>query len=268
HNLHFYPQADFMLAAALAVALPWTLGRAWRDARGRFLCLWIGVMLAAGVLTLPIEAPQGHRCILAAPALALAAAWALRELSAPLRDEFEGAWPETATALGLALLLGVAGLNAVELLGQWPAEEATWEHFSPRASAVLQRIRAAGPGTGVYVSGLRNEYEYFGYEWGMFGRFALEPQGRACNLLTPTQSVAIQDHGAPLRDVLLIWGQSDTQIDAAFRGEFPGIQVEEAAPPFAKEGLPTLMYRAAVVPLGQVPVGPGPGAPRLLYRDP
>ena len=266
HNLHFYPQADFILAAALAVALPWALGRAWRDARGRFLCLWIGVMLAAGVLSLPIEAPQGHRCILAAPALALAAAWALRELCAPLRQAFAGRWPETLTALGLALLLGVAGLNAVELLGQWTGEEATWEHFSPRASAVLQRIRATGPGTGVYVSGLANEYQYFGYEWGMFGHFALEPQGRSCNALAASQSVATQDHGTPLRDLLLVWGQSDTQIDAAFRAQFPDIPVEEADPPFAKDGLPKVMYRAAVVPMDRVPVGPGSGAAPFLYR--
>ncbi|HXB98419.1 MAG TPA: hypothetical protein VNZ54_10210, partial [bacterium] len=251
---------------SLALALPWTLGRAWRDARARFLCLWIGVMLAAGVLTLPVEAPQGHRCILAAPALALAAAWALRELTAPLRGAFEGGWPETAQALGLALLLGVAGLNAVELLVQWPADEATWEHFSPRASAVLRRIEASGPGTAVYLSGLRDEYQYYGYEWGLFGRFALQPQDRACNDLWLSQGVALQDHGAPVRDLLLIWGQSDKEIDGLFRREFPDIPVEEAPTPFKVAGLPSVMYLAAVVPVERVPAAPRHGPMPLLYR--
>jgi 4-amino-4-deoxy-L-arabinose transferase-like glycosyltransferase len=268
HNLHFYPQADFMLAASLALALPWTLGRAWRDARGRFLCLWIGVMLAAGVLTLPIEAPQSHRCILAAPALALAVIWALRELSTPLATAFDGGLPETVRALAMALLLGVAGLNAVELLVQWPSEESTWEHFSPRANAVMRRIQASEAGTAVYLSDLKHEYQYFGYEWGLYGRFALEPQNRACNVLLASQSVAAQDHGVPVKAYLLIWGQSDVDLDAAFHKEFPDLAVEKADSPYNVPGLPGVLYLAALVPADRVPLAPSRGALPLLYRTP
>ena len=267
HNLHFYPQADFLLAAALAVALPWTLGRAWRDARARFLCLWIGVMLAAGVLSLPVEAPQGHRCILAAPALALAAVWALRELLAPLGASFERGWPETAKALGLALLLGVAGINAVELLAQWPGEQATYEHFSPRASAVLRRIEQSRPGTAVYVSLLKHEYEFYGYEWNLFGRYALAPQDRACNALQPSQSVPLQDGGVPVASYLLLWGQSDAAITEAVQREFPSVPLEQPAPPFTIPGLPTKMYIAAEIPAALVPLAPRSGPSPLLYRD-
>jgi 4-amino-4-deoxy-L-arabinose transferase-like glycosyltransferase len=72
HNLHFYPHVDLLSAAGLALAVPYTLGRFFRDARSRFMTLWTGVMLAAGIFTLAVEAPQGHRTILAAPAFALA----------------------------------------------------------------------------------------------------------------------------------------------------------------------------------------------------
>jgi len=70
HNLHFYPHVDLLSASALALGLPYALGRFFRDARSRFLGLWFGVMLCAGIFTLAVEAPQGHRTILAAPVLA------------------------------------------------------------------------------------------------------------------------------------------------------------------------------------------------------
>jgi hypothetical protein len=266
HDLQYYPQADFMLALALALALPWALGRARRDARGRFLWLWLAGALAAGVLSLPIEAPQAHRCVLAAPALALAAAWALQELSAPLGRAFTGGWPRVVGLMGLALLLGSALINAEELLVEWPADQATWEDFSPRASAVLRRIQAAGPGVSVFVSTLPHEYQFYGNEWGLFGRYALSDQGRYCSPLQATQSAPIQDRGRPLQGALLIWGESDADISAAFHGEFPGLAVERAPAPFAVAGMPDQLYLAAEVPLALVPRRPARGPLPLLYR--
>jgi hypothetical protein len=267
HNLQFYPQVDFLCALAVALAVPWTLGRAFRDARGRFLWLWIGGALAASVLSQTIEAPQANRGVLAAPALALAVAWTLRDLSAPLGRAFAGGWPLCLRLAGLALLAGSAWLNARELLVQWPADEATWEAFSPRASAVLRRIQAAGPGVGVFVSGLPHEDQFYGYEWATFGRYALEPDGRYCSLLQPSQSVASQDRGTPLRSALLIWGQSDADVSQAFAREFPGLPVEQAASPFSVAGLPPNLYLAAEVPLAQVPRRPARGPLPLLYRN-
>jgi len=266
HNLQFYPQADFLMALGLALALPWTLGRARRDARGRLLWLWLAGALAAGVLSLPVEAPNANRCILAAPALALAVAWALSELAEPLEAAFDQGWPRAARLMGLALLLGVAWLNARELLVQWPADQATWEDFSPRASAVMARIQAAGPGVGVYVSMLPHEEQFYGYEWSLFGRYALAGQGAYCSPLQASQSVASQDRGRPLRAALLIWGQSDVEISAAFQREFPDLPVERAPSPYGVAGLPPLMYLAAEVPLARLPRRPAAGPLPLLYR--
>jgi hypothetical protein len=267
HNLQFYPQADFLLALALALALPWTLGRAWRDARGRFLWLWLAGALAASVLSLPVEAPQANRSILAAPALALAAAWALRELADPLGRAFSQGWPRALKLAGLALLIGAAWLNARELFVQWPADQATWEDFSPRANAVLQRIRAVGRDVGVFVSPLPHELPFYGYEWATFGRYALAPEGRFCSPLAASQGVAGQDRGTPLRAALLIWGESDTEISAAFQRQFPGLAVERAAAPFAVAGTPGALYLAAEVPLARLPHRPAKGPLPFLYRN-
>jgi hypothetical protein len=267
HNLQFYPQVDFLTALALALALPWTLGRARRDGRGRFLWLWLGGALAASVLGQTLEAPQANRSVLAAPALALAVAWTLQELSAPLQAAFVGGAPRALRWMGLALLAGSAWLNAHELLVQWPADEATWEAFSPRASAVLWRIQAAGPGVGVFVSQLPHEYNFYGNEWGLFGRYALDPQGRYCSPLQASQGVARQDRGTPLRSALLIWGDSDAEISAAFQREFPAIPVERAPSPFTVAGLPADLYLAAEVPLAQLPPRPAHGPLPLLYRN-
>jgi len=267
HDLQYYPQADFLLALVLALALPWALGRAWRDARGRLLWLWLAGALAAGVLSVPIEAPQAHRCVLAAPALALAAAWALSELSLPLGLAFVGGWPRTVRLMGLALLLGCGFLNAYELLAQWPADQATWEDFSPRASAVMGRIQAAGPGVSVFVSMLPHEYQFYGNEWSLFGRYALSAEGRYCSPLQASQSAPIQDRGRPLHGALLIWGESDADVSAAFQREFPGLAVERAPAPFTVAGMPDVLYLAAEVPLGLVPRRPARGPLPLLYRN-
>jgi 4-amino-4-deoxy-L-arabinose transferase-like glycosyltransferase len=263
HNLSGYPQLDYLLACAAAPALPWTLGRAWRDARGRFLWLWLAAMLAAGILSLPGEAPQANRCILAAPALALAVAWCLRDLSAPLGRAFEGGWPATARALGLALLLGLVALNAVELLGRWPTDPATLRAFCPRGNAVMARIQAAGPGASVYVSRLPNETQAYGQEWQAFAAFTLGP-GRLCKPLGPSQSFGMD--GVPQDSALLIWGQSDPGITAAFRAEFPDLPVEAPFLRGSGPGNPDYLYLAATVPAGRIPAWDGRGPGPLLYR--
>lgn len=266
HNLHFYPQADFLLAAALGLALPWSLGRARHDARARFLWLWLVLMLAAGVLSMPVEAPQGHRCILAAPVLPLMAALALRALLRPFQGAFEGGWPRSLVAAGLALLLGLGALNAAELLGQWPTEEATFRSFSPRASAVMRRIEATGPGTAVLTSLLPKEYQFYGYEWGVFARFALRQQDRSWASLSPSQVVPASDGGLPTDDVLIVWGDSDADITGDFLREFPGTAIERARQPFPGAGEPEDLYLAAQVPWKALPLKPAQGPAPLLYR--
>ena len=268
HNVHNLPHADFMLACALALAFPWTLGRAWRDARGRFLWIWLAIMLAAGVFTLPVEAPQGHRSILAAPALPLAAAWTLRDLLARFRAAFTGGWPVSALALGAALLAGLAFLNVWNVFAVWEGSEATFRSFSPRASAVARRILASPPGTAVYVSELPKEYQFNGYEWGAFASFFLRQGGRSWLQLRPSQPVAAYDGLAPAQRALLVWGESDTDITQAFAREFPGREPEKLPQPFPGPGEPTLLYLAAELPVDALPRPPFAGAPPLLYRTP
>ncbi len=93
HNLHFYPHVDLLTGAGLALGLPYALGRFFKDARSRFLGVWLVAMLCAGIFTLAVEAPQGHRTILAAPVLALAVIWAVRDLLAPWGKAFSAGWP-------------------------------------------------------------------------------------------------------------------------------------------------------------------------------
>ncbi|HXC63115.1 MAG TPA: hypothetical protein VNZ67_02095, partial [bacterium] len=266
HNLSGYPQLDFIFACVLAPALPWTLGRAWRDARGRFLWLWLAAALAAGILTLPGEAPQANRCILAAPAVALAVAWGLRELSAPLGRAFRGGWPRPALAMGLALLLGVVLINAEELLGRWPHDPSTVLRFCPRGNAILRRVQASGPGTTVYLSPLPHEPPYNGQECGAFAAFGLSQQKRFCNTLSLGQAL-ISDSG-PQRasGALLVWGESDQDISLAFQREFPGVAVERPPFPGAGPGDPGSYYLAAEIPAERIPVWNHRGPMPFLFR--
>lgn len=266
HNLHFLPHVDFVTACGLALALPLMLGQAWRDARARFLLLWIAAMLAAGIFTLPVEAPQGHRTVLAAPALALALGLCLPPLLAPLRAALGGAWPQTAGAVGAVLLFSVFSFNAWELLRVWPASAATFRSFSPRASAVMRRVEASRPGTVVLSSSLPAEYQFHGYEWGVFVRFALRQQGRPWGTLQPGTPVPPREGGQATHSVLLIWGESDRAITAAFEQQFPGLAPHREPQPHPSAGEPAYLYLSAEVPYDRVPPRPNQGALPLLFR--
>lgn len=265
HNLHFLPHVDLLTAGALAFSVPLVLGQAFKDARARFLLLWAGAMLAAGIFTLPVEAPQGHRTVLAAPALILAIALALPVLLAPLRQAL-GAWPQTYKAVGAALLLGAVGLNAHELLARWPDHAATFRSFSPRATLVLRRIQQSQPGTLVLTSELPAEYQFHGYEWGVFARFALRQQDRPWAPLRPGTAVPPVVDGLPTRSALLIWGESDQAITQMAAQQWPDLPVHKEPQPHPAPGEPSLLYLALEVPYDRVPARPRQGALPLLWR--
>lgn len=266
HNLHFYPHVDLISACALALCAPMLLGQVWRDSRARFLVLWAGAMLCAGIFTLPVEAPQGHRTVLAAPALALALGLCLPPLLRPWRERFGGRWPQAFQALGLCLLLGAVTFNAYELLKLWPADPATFRSFSPRSSAVARRIALSQPGTLVYSSELPAEYQFNGFEWGVFARFTLRQQGRSWAALRPGIAVPPQCDGGATRSVLLLWGDSDQAVTEAFGQEFPGLSIERAADPYPSAGEPVDLYLAAELPYDRLPARPRSGAMPLVYR--
>ena len=259
HNLHFYPQVDLVSAAGLALAVPYAVGRFFKDGRGRFLALWIGVMLSAGIFTLAVEAPQGHRTILAAPALALALIWALRDLSAPLGSAFSGGWPQAGKAAALAALLSVAAFNAYEVYGLWGPNSETWRSFSPFATATARRAAAAPTDVEVRISRLANEYQFHGFERVMFAQYFLHRQDRQAKPFE-VGSVEPQPLGPPPRALLLIWGESDREISEAFVRQFPDVPVEKPANPYPAIGEPTVLYLAAEVPWQRLP--PAGKAPR------
>jgi hypothetical protein len=262
HNLHFYPQVDGLTASALALGLPYALGRFFRDARSRFLALWLVLMLSAGIFSLAVEAPQGHRTILAAPVLALAVIWALKDLVSPLGEAFEGGWPRAAKAAGLALLLSVAAFNAYEVFGLWSTDSETWRSFSPFASAAAKRAQATDPGVEVYLSQLSQEYQFHGFEMGMFVQYFLRPrQTQALGLNTV---IAKND---PSSAVLLIWSESDKDFSAAFAWEFPGIALEKPDNPHPVSGEPDSLYLAAEIPVSRIPHEKGLRRPFLIARE-
>jgi 4-amino-4-deoxy-L-arabinose transferase-like glycosyltransferase len=245
HNLHFYPQVDLLSASALVLALPYALGRFFKDARSRFLALWFAVMLCAGIFTLAVEAPQGHRTILAAPVLALAIVWVLRDLIVPVGRAFSRGWPQAGLFSGLVLLASVASFNAYEVFGIWGHHSETWRSFSPFATAVGRRVAQSAPDVEVRLSRLQNEYLFHGYESEVFARYFLREQGRQPLLL---QMGTVLATNPPPRTVLLVWGETDTDMTEAFAKEFPGVNVERPANPFPVAGESSVLYLAAELP--------------------
>jgi hypothetical protein len=272
HNLHFLPHVDLLTAAALFLAAPVLLGQAFRNARARFLLLWIGAMLAAGAFTMPVEAPQGHRTVLAAPAIALTLALCLPMLLTPLREAWGGRWPVTLKALGAVLLLGALGWNSYELLAVWPTHPATYRSFSPRASAVLRAIQASQPGTAVFSSELPAEYQFHGFEWGVFARFALRQGNRQWIPLRPGAplplQVPAQCDGMATRSALLIWGESDQAVTDAMASQYPDITVHKEPNLEPSAGEPSYLYLSAEIPYERIPAELKKGASALLQRQP
>jgi hypothetical protein len=266
HNVHFFPQVDGIMACGLALAFPWTLGRVWKDARARFLWLWLAVMLAAAALSLAWEAPQGHRSILASPALPLALGVALSELLAPLKSSFVRGWPGTGKAMAAAALLGLLWLNAWNVFGVWAQSQDTYRSFSPRASAMARRLQGLDPGTAVYLSSLKQESAYAGMEWRQFASFVLSQQAMDYQPLLFSQQVPAAIAHVPVKKVLLVWVDSDKELDRSFRAEFPGINPEVGVQEFPGPGEPEVQYYAAEIRVDDVPLRSKQRNPPIIYR--
>ncbi len=244
-----------MSALAFVPALILAHGRAAKDPRAALLLLWFWAMLAQGVLTMTVEAPQAHRTILAAPCVALMLIWFARQASAGLGRAFAKGWPRPLAVAGLIVLLAVPAFNAFELFGPWAQDAATWRSFSPQASLVARRAAAAGDGTTIYASALEHEYQFNGFERFAFLNFYLGLQGRGFERMA-AQGNAV----APCKSVLAIWGASDSEISARFKKEFPKAAIEEARDPFDQQ----LDYVAAELPYASLPKA----APKQLFFRP
>jgi 4-amino-4-deoxy-L-arabinose transferase-like glycosyltransferase len=260
HNIHFWPQLDFISGALFAPALILAHARAFKDPRALLLCLWFWAMLGAGIFSMTVEAPQAHRTILVAPMAALCLAWFLAEMGRSLAPAFPGGWPRPLT---LALILTCAAVpcfNAYELYANWPQDSATWRSFSPEATLAARRAQACPKGWEIYLSPLSQEYQFHGFERDQFLRFVLKQQGRSFYELRPSQGVS-SNPSSPLGGVLAIWGDSDSDISAAMQRDFPDIPVEQAKDPFETRN----DYLAAQIPFDRIPQRKRGDGPQPLF---
>jgi hypothetical protein len=246
-NIHFWPQLDFVTGALFFPALIWSHLRAFKDPRASLFVLWFWIMMSAGIFSMTVEAPQGHRTILVTPALALMTAWFLSELWAGLGPLWEGGWPRS-LQIGLWIVLAAVPLaNAIELYNYWPDDAATWRSFSPESSLAARRA-AQSPGNWlVYSSSLDKEYQFHGFERNTFIRFLLKQQGRYLETLQPANLLHPGDEH--LAGILAIWNESDDGISAAAKAEFPDIKIEEAKDPYEARS----DYLAMEIPMEKVP---------------
>lgn len=258
HNIHFWPHLDFVTGALFAPALLWAHARFYRDPRATLFTLWFWIMLSAGIFSMTVEAPQGHRTILVAPMAALAVAWLLSSGAEALK----AAWPAAEAPLPLAAalfatLLAVPLHNGYELYANWPDDSATWRSFSPESTLAARRALQSGPGWEVYLSQLKNEYQFHGFERDQFMRFALKQQGRGFYQLKESQEL-VPGKGAEPMGVLAIWGESDDTITALVKRDFPDIAIEDSKDPFE----PKSDYLAAQIPWERIPRRGKPGLPK------
>ncbi len=249
HNIHFWPQLDFLSAALFLPALLMAHLRSFVDARAAFLSLWFWIMLSAGIFSMTVEAPQGHRSILVAPMIPLACAYALSRLWASLKSSFVSGVPAGLRKAGLLALLAVPAFNAYELFGHWAGHPATWRSFSPEASLAARRALAAPPGALVLLSNLDREYQFHGYERNVFVRFFLKLEGRRHALLRASNPVEGLPGLPSPGSVLAIWGESDLDISAAFQSQFPDLPLERAQDPHDAKA----DYLAAEIPWERIP---------------
>jgi hypothetical protein len=176
--------------------------------------------------------------------------WAVRDLVFPMGKAFSGGWPRAGLAAGLALLLSVAAFNAHEVFDLWGPHSETWRSFSPFATAVGRRVAQSGPDVEVRVSHLRNEYLFHGFESRAFAAYFLRGQART---VQPLEMGTVLDSNPPPRAVLLIWGESDSAMTAAFERDFPEIKVERPANPYPVAGESSTLYLAAEIPWQRIP---------------
>jgi 4-amino-4-deoxy-L-arabinose transferase-like glycosyltransferase len=265
HNIHGWPQLDFLTGAFFIPSLLWAHGRFRRDARATLFCLWFWVMLSQGIFSVASEAPQANRTILITPALALMVAWFLGEAAERLRDLWAPpAWPRP-LALGLAVsLLAIPAFNAAEVFGAWTDDPATPRYFAPESTSAARRAVAQGPDWLIYHADLYQAVNgYPQMERAFFLRFLLKQEGRELHALGyPTTELEPFADRTP-QGVLLIWATTDVIISQALERQYPDLKVE----PFLGISEDRFDYRVLAVPWDRIPrKGPFAGSRPLLLR--
>jgi len=261
HNLHYMPGLDTLSAALFLPSLALAHWRAKSDRRALLLVLLFWCVLAGGVFSVAVEAPQAHRTFLLAPCAALMVGLLLEALLARLRRAFAPRLPRALLAALLSLLAVLALFNAHEYFGLWAADASTYDSFSPVATAIARRAQAQDDGWLLAVTSLEKDYRFYGYEVAQLCRFLLKAEGREASSLRPFNHYGSQDMKAHPQGVLLVWGDSDKpSLGAAAQAEFPGLPVEELRNPFTS----VTLYQAMAVPWSRIPGVPMGQAPALL----
>jgi 4-amino-4-deoxy-L-arabinose transferase-like glycosyltransferase len=266
HNLHNMPLFDTLAGALFLPALLLAHWRAWRDRRALLLVLLFWCVLAGGVFSVAVEAPQAHRTFLLAPIAALMMGLLLEALAQRLRLSFSPRLPRALLAALLSLLAVLALFNAHEYFGLWAASPDTYESFSPVATAIARRAEAQDRGWLLAVTGLEHDYRFYGYEVAQLCRTLLKAEGREASSLLASNHYGAMEMQAHPQGVLLIWGDSDKAgLGQAARAEFPDLPVEEQHHPFTG----VTLYQAMAVPWPRIPaVGPEGARGLLLSREP
>ena len=261
HNLHYMPVFDTLAAALFLPSLALAHWRAWRDRRALLLVLLFWCVLAGGVFSVAVEAPQAHRTFLLAPIAALMVGLLLESLLARLRWAFSPRLPRPLLAALLSLLAVLGLFNFHEYFELWAAHAATYDSFSPVATAIARRAEAQDRGWALAVTGLEHDYRFYGYEVAQLCRFLLKPEGREARSLRPFNYYGALDMQAHPKGVLLVWGYSDkASLGQAARSEFPELPVEEQNNPYTS----ITLYQAMAVPWPRIPAVPPERAPSLL----
>jgi hypothetical protein len=265
HNIHGWPQLDFLTGAFLVPSLLWAHGRFRRDERATLFCLWFWIMLSQGIFSVASEAPQANRCILITPVLALSVAWFLGEAASRLRELWvPRVWPRP-LAWGLALALaGAAFFNASEVFGAWQDDPETPRYFAKESSSAALRALAQGPDWLVYHADLYQAVDgYPQMERAFFLRFFLKQAGRELHALGfPTTDVAPFPDRDP-KGVLLIWATTDVIISKALEEQYPDLTVE----PFLGMSEDRFDYKVLAIPWERIPKkGQASAARPLLLR--
>jgi 4-amino-4-deoxy-L-arabinose transferase-like glycosyltransferase len=163
HNLPDAPMLDDLTAAMFFLGLGSCVWRAWRWQY--FLPLaWFIVALAAGVLTLPFEAPQAARTVENSVVTALLAGLAIGEVSHVLERLWASrrwtSWIATAARLGVPTALSVSYLGILVFLV--PAASSTLPRYFIRqagSAAVWGDMTAAQAEAGRYLSRRQRDEE-------------------------------------------------------------------------------------------------------------
>ena len=215
HNLPGAPMLDPVSGLFFALGLLWCLARPLEPRRAALL-LWLGAMLAAGVLSVEFEAPQGARTLGATTVIALMAAVALARLGAVLDGERRSGMGRVAAAL----LLGIAAVSSWRThFGRQVWDPATWAAWSTPETKVAQVVRAEGLGRDVYVPAewLGGPTETFILGRPLEGRpfergrdLPLEPRGR---------------------DALVFFSGHETETGRLLRRYYPAVSLQPFGPP-------------------------------------